>query len=98
VSLRKSRTEQFDAIVVGSGLTGVIVAEELASHGLSALILEGGPVLDRRLPSCDLQHYQESIQPLLNIDEGLWDYEIEGPPFEWVRIRAGGGRSLLWGG
>ena len=40
---RLNRQASFDAIVVGSGANGGIAAMELASRGLSVLVLEAGP-------------------------------------------------------
>ena len=36
----------FDAIVVGSGMTGGWAAKELTEHGLDTLVLEAGPPID----------------------------------------------------
>jgi choline dehydrogenase-like flavoprotein len=41
---QKKRT--FDAIVIGSGMSGGIAAKELCEHGLKTLVLERGPKLD----------------------------------------------------
>lgn len=42
-----SRRERYDAIVVGSGITGGWAAKELCEHGLRTLVLEaGGPIGD----------------------------------------------------
>ncbi|MCC7383960.1 MAG: GMC family oxidoreductase [Deltaproteobacteria bacterium] len=87
-----------DVLVVGGGLSGVLVAEHLAAHGVRAAIFEAGPKLERRLPSCDRAGFDRAIQPLLEIDSAAWAYRSHGAPFDWLRVRAGGGRSLLWGG
>ncbi len=47
----------FDAIVVGSGITGGMAAKELTEAGLKVLVLERGPVID---PSTD---YSDMIDP-----------------------------------
>jgi choline dehydrogenase-like flavoprotein len=44
LSEQKKRT--YDAIVVGSGMTGGIAAKELCERGLRTLVLERGPKLD----------------------------------------------------
>lgn len=90
--------EVADVVVVGAGLSGVLAAEHIARNGLSCLVLDAGPVLARRLPSCDLRHYKEASAPLLDVDPEKWAFRAEGAGADWVRVRAGGGRSLLWGG
>ena len=40
------RQERYDAIVVGSGITGGWAAKELTERGLSTLVLEAGPPID----------------------------------------------------
>jgi choline dehydrogenase-like flavoprotein len=35
----------YDAIVVGSGMTGGWAAKELTEHGLETLVLEAGPMV-----------------------------------------------------
>ncbi|KQX25011.1 MULTISPECIES: FAD-dependent oxidoreductase [unclassified Sphingomonas] len=41
-------SEQFDAIVVGSGITGGWAAKELTERGLSVLLIERGPMLEHQ--------------------------------------------------
>ena len=41
-------TEEFDAIVIGSGVTGGMAAKELTEKGLRVLMLERNPPLDAR--------------------------------------------------
>ena len=38
--------KKYDAIIVGSGMTGGTVARELTQKGLSVVVLEAGPALD----------------------------------------------------
>ncbi len=40
--------EVFDAIVVGSGITGGWAAKELTKHGLKTLMVERGPIVEHR--------------------------------------------------
>ena len=41
-----SSKRKFDAIVIGSGMSGGIAAKELCEKGLKTLVLERGPKLD----------------------------------------------------
>jgi choline dehydrogenase-like flavoprotein len=52
-----SRREPYDAIVVGSGITGGWAAKELTERGLSTLVLEAGGPID---PAAD---YTMAVQP-----------------------------------
>ncbi|MEW5847428.1 MAG: GMC family oxidoreductase [Myxococcota bacterium] len=74
-----------DVVVVGAGPAGSVVADALRRGGLDILHLEAGPRLGKG-------------QDPLEIDEDTWRYEVLGLPFQWMRVRAVGGRALLWGG
>lgn len=52
-----SRAETYDAIVIGSGITGGWAAKELTEHGLRTLVLEAGGPID---PAHD---FVEHVQP-----------------------------------
>jgi choline dehydrogenase-like flavoprotein len=67
----------FDAIVIGSGMSGAIAAKELCERGLKTLVLERG----RKLDSSD---YTDWMQPWEVPDAGMIpeeelarDYEIQ---------------------
>lgn len=119
-----AETFDYDAIVVGSGITGGWAAKELTERGLKTLVLEAGGPID---PNTD---YVEHVQPWQMHFRG-WgdrkalerDYPIqsrcyacdelghkffvkdaENPytnppdaPFNWLRGRQVGGRSIMWG-
>ncbi len=116
--------KEYDAIVVGSGITGGYAAKELTERGLETLVLEAGR------PVNPAQDYVEHVQP--------WDLKFRGfrnrarqsrdqpiqkncyactewsskffvndrenpytfpkdKPFDWIRGRQVGGRSITWG-
>ena len=77
--------EQWDAIVVGAGPSGTLVAECLLNRGLSVLVLDGGP-----RPGTD--------GTIPEVDEKAWKFETPALPCDWLRVRAVGGASLAWGG
>jgi choline dehydrogenase-like flavoprotein len=61
-----SEANEFDAIVVGSGIAGGWAAKELCERGLRTLVLEaGGPVAD--------SEFQEHVQPYEMPYRGLGD-------------------------
>lgn len=76
---------RWDAVVLGAGPTGTAVAAELVRSGHRVLLVDAGPRLARgaRTPE---------------VDRRAWAYRAEGGSFDWYRVRAVGGRSLLWGG
>jgi choline dehydrogenase-like flavoprotein len=75
----------WDAVIVGAGPTGVLVAEELLKLSVSVLLLDGGPM------------GRPGYMPPIN--EDIWRYQLVGARrCYWQRVRAIGGRTLLWGG
>ena len=58
------RQEAYDAIVIGSGITGGWAAKELTEAGLRTLVLEAGPDI---VPERD---YTEHVPP--------WDMKFRG--------------------
>jgi choline dehydrogenase-like flavoprotein len=109
----------FDAVVVGSGLTGGWAAKELTERGLKTLVLErGDDVSPERLTHVTIedpaertrlyeeeyfiQHknymFSEQTRHLFTNDK-LHPYSRNPrEPFNWFRLNALGGKSLLWGG
>ena len=89
------RREAWDAIVVGSGLSGILVAETLCASGWRCLVLEAGPLPGPGGRSA-LDAAARSLE-FTEVDEASWSFR-SNRPFDWRRVRAGGGRSLIWGG
>jgi choline dehydrogenase-like flavoprotein len=113
---------QFDAIVVGSGISGGWAAKELCEAGIKTLVLERGrmvkhvedyPTMHKDpwdLPNSGKtpnkiveKHYNkqkrwgfdETNRHFYNKDSEH-DYD-EVKPFDWIRGKQVGGRSLIWG-
>ena len=114
----------YDAIVVGSGMSGGWAAKELTERGLRTLVLEAGGPID---PGKDyVEHVQpwqmhfrgfgnrkelERDQPIQSrcyacdeLGHKFFVKDAENPyttpadaPFNWLRGRQVGGRSIMWG-
>jgi choline dehydrogenase-like flavoprotein len=67
-------SNHFDAIVVGSGMTGGLAAKELCEKGLKTLILERGPDLEHQGPD-----YLDGLMP--------WERTFRGEAPEWYTDR-----------
>jgi choline dehydrogenase-like flavoprotein len=103
----------YDVAIVGSGAAGGITAHVLTNAGLQVALLEAGPLRSpaefpthriRRwnLPYRGLRgdYMQEWLQTTHFLaDDKAEPYAWDGPDaFEWVRVRAVGGKSLFWAG
>lgn len=103
----------YDVCVIGSGASGGITAHVLTKQGLDVVMLEAGsqrkiselPVHRLRrwnLPYRGLRgDYFREWLTLTNFlaDDKREPYAWEGKDwFEWVRVRAVGGKSLFWAG
>ncbi len=85
-----------DVVVVGGGLCGVLAAKHIAAAGHSVRVLEGGPGLALPLPPAAAA-FRRVVASVTSAPGTEWAYR--GPrEFEWIRVRAHGGRTLLWGG
>jgi len=114
----------YDAIVIGSGITGGWAAKELTEKGLKTLVLEAGrPIVPEQdyvehVPAWEMKfrgmgdrRRLQAEQPMQSncyaCDEWSSKFFIkdkEHPyttdpdkPFQWIRGRQVGGRSIMWG-
>ncbi len=87
---------RFDAVVIGSGLCGTLAARQLEQAGQRVLVLEAGPGAPKQLPG-DVVGFQRAVAPLTKIDALAWGFRAPRD-YEWHRVRARGGRTLVWGG
>jgi len=103
--------EVFDVVIVGCGLAGGTAAQQFCEAGLRVLILEAGKAMKNRsieasniaVPS-DQQVQARCYAFGQNTREYFVDDASEAyctpsdKPFSWIRVRAVGGKSLLWAG
>jgi len=114
----------YDAIVIGSGITGGWAAKELTENGLKTLVLEAGrPIVPEQdyvehVPAWEMKsrglgdrRRLKEEQPIQSTcyacDEWGSKFFIKdkehpyttapGKPFQWIRGRQVGGRSITWG-
>jgi choline dehydrogenase-like flavoprotein len=103
----------YDVAIIGSGAAGGMTAHVLTGQGLDVAMLEAGPLRStgdfpvhriRRwnLPYRGLRgdYFDEWLKSTHFLaDDKKEPYAWEGDePFEWVRVRAVGGKSLFWAG
>ncbi len=114
----------WDAIVIGSGIAGGWAAKELSEKGLRTLVLEAGRPIDpardyiMNAPAYDFAYRylgdlrqldaRQSVQrKCYACDEGATQFfvdDVDNPyttpkdrPFDWIRGRQVGGKSIMWG-
>ncbi len=98
--------QKYDAIVVGSGISGGWAAKELCENGLKTLVLERGPNVEhiKDYPTAfmnpwDFPHHlkkSDEANKHFFVSNKEHPY-IQDKPFEWARGYQVGGRSLTWG-
>jgi choline dehydrogenase-like flavoprotein len=121
MNLLNLKTDKYDAIVVGTGISGGWAAKELCEKGLKTLVLERGRMVKHvedyptmHKDPWDMPHGGATPQEVLKdynkqrrwgVDEtrrhfynkdSEHDYD-EVKPFDWIRGKQVGGRSLIWG-
>src|SRR6187402_283225 len=67
----KKTTEKFDAIVVGSGITGGWAAKELCEKGLKTLMVERGRPVEHRV-----DYTGEGVKPWEMANRGKVNYQL----------------------
>ena len=98
------KAQTFDAIIIGSGMTGGTAARELCRAGLKVLVLEAGPPQPQL--SADNGHhtqnrcyaFSENTRQYFVNDRDHPYFTPPNLPFSLIRARALGGRSMLWAG
>jgi choline dehydrogenase-like flavoprotein len=117
-------SRDYDAIVVGSGITGGFAAKELTERGLRTLVLDAGRPIDPERDAREhvlpydmkfrglgdrrwLEARQQIQRHSVSLDEmshRFWTDDVDNPyttptnqPFDWLRARQVGGKSLIWG-
>ena len=120
----QSIERDYDAIVVGSGITGGWAAKELCERGLRTLVLEAGRDIDpqrdytEHVPPWDMhfrglgnrrevearQQVQRRSVSFDELSHVFWTDDVDNPyttpsdkPFDWLRARQVGGKSITWG-
>ncbi len=96
-----------DVIVVGSGISGALVAAKLSKAGVKVAILEAGAKVDRaeatrrfwdapvRVPECPYPPSPEANHPISN-DPDYW-YRQSGPDkFKSTYLKVAGGTTWHW--
>ncbi|MFO0646455.1 MAG: NAD(P)-binding protein [Polyangiales bacterium] len=84
-----------DVVVIGGGAVGSLVASLLHEARARVLVLEAGP---RPPPEIDGAAAQPFAMPDEAPPDGAWRFRSEPEGARWLRARALGGRTRVWGG
>ncbi len=103
--------EDFDVVVVGSGMAGAAAAQRFCEAGLKVLVVEAGDDTPMsasgasNLPDPADQQIQARCYAFGRNTRPYFVNDSDNPyctpserPFTWIRARAVGGKSLLWAG
>lgn len=93
-------TKNVDALIIGSGPCGIAVADTLRSHGISSLVFEAGrlPEAFKSLNYQNMSEYRQLLEPSLHFNHDEWRFATNSKDYDWIRVRACGGRTLRWNG
>lgn len=102
-------TMHADLVIVGSGVAGALMAAKLAEQGVSVIVLEAGPRVDRgealerfqkSRSKTTLSAYENPAHAPSPDTDRLGDYYVLSGPtkFEALYLRAVGGSTWHWGG
>ena len=95
-----SNANNFDAIIIGSGISGGWAAKELCQKGLKTLLLERGKDVEHKsdYPTATLHPWEliPGQDKVFFVKDNEHPY-IQERPFKWRRGYQVGGRSLTWG-
>lgn len=96
-----------DVAIIGSGVSGALIASRLAKAGLKVTILEAGDAVDRgdaverywraaiKVPECPYPAVPQAMHPVSN-DLGAW-YQQTGPDtFSSTYVKVVGGTTWHW--
>lgn len=109
INSRGKQSHTYDAIVIGSGISGGWAAKELCEKGLKTLVLERGRNVEhiRDYPTAhkEVWEFKHRLQRI-NGERSEADAHffvkreehpyIEEKPFSWTRGYQVGGKSLMW--
>ncbi len=109
LNTRAREAHTYDAIVIGSGISGGWAAKELCEKGLKTLVLERGRNVEHikdyptanmevwefhhRLQRCGEGRDESTAHFFVRREEHPY---IEAKPFRWTRGYQVGGKSLMW--
>ncbi|MEZ5040042.1 MAG: GMC family oxidoreductase [Saprospiraceae bacterium] len=109
INNKAKTTHTYDAIVIGSGISGGWAAKELCEKGLKTLVLERGRNVEhiKDYPTAhkevwEFQHRLQRIAGKRSEDTAHFFVEREEHPYEelkpfrWTRGYQVGGKSLMW--
>ena len=114
IQIKKVKTKNYDAVIVGSGAGGGMAAYVLSKAGLKVCLLEAGSDFDPAINSAQLKNAWDSprrgastkFRPFGDFDGSYWGWDIDGEPYtkaegtkwDWWRARMVGDVPTTGGG